>query len=200
MFRKDEQGNVQKELCKDYTVSDDGLTYTFTLIDDAMWSDGTPLTAHDFEYAMLRALSYGVDNAYSIKEILDYLKGSKEYNQAAIEAGSDFDCTVEDHSYVGIKATDDKTLVIELEAPCTFLPSLMCNRAWVALPQDTPQHDSLWTLARLSHFGPLCPQRNQLDREGCPHQERDLFQQGRHHHGFHHLLVHARPGCAGHEL
>ena len=86
MFRKDEQGNVQKELCKDYTVSDDGLTYTFTLIDDAMWSDGTPLTAHDFEYAMLRALSYGVDNAYSIKEILDYLKGSKEYNQAAIEA------------------------------------------------------------------------------------------------------------------
>lgn len=146
MFRKDEQGNVQKELCKDYTVSDDGLTYTFTLIDDAMWSDGTPLTAHDFEYAMLRALSYGVDNAYSIKEILDYLKGSKEYNQAAIEAGSDFDCTVEDHSYVGIKATDDKTLVIELEAPCTFLPSLMCNRAWVALPQDTPQHDSLWSL------------------------------------------------------
>ncbi len=146
MFRKDAQGNVQKELCKDYTVSDDGLTYTFTLIDDAMWSDGTPLTAHDFEYAMLRALSYGVDNAYSIKEILSYLKGSKEYNQKAIEAGNDFDCTVEDHSYVGIKATDDKTLVIELEAPCTFLPSLMCNRAWVALPQDTPQHDSLWSL------------------------------------------------------
>lgn len=134
------------DLATGYSVSDDGLTYTFTLIDDAMWSDGTPLTAHDFEYAMLRALSYGVDNAYSIKEILDYLKGSKEYNQAAIEAGSDFDCTVEDHSYVGIKATDDKTLVIELEAPCTFLPSLMCNRAWVALPQDTPQHDSLWSL------------------------------------------------------
>ena len=146
MFRKDEQGNVQKELCKDYTVSDDGLTYTFTLIDDALWSDGTPLTAHDFEYAMLRALSDGVDTAYSIKEILSYLKGSKEYNQKAIEAGSDIDGTVEDHSYVGIKATDDKTLVIELEAPCTFLPSLMCNRAWVALPQDTPQHDSLWSL------------------------------------------------------
>ena len=53
---------------------------------------------------------------------------------------------MEDHSYVGIKATDDKTLVIELEAPCTSLPSLMCNRAWVALPQDTPQHDSLWSL------------------------------------------------------
>ena len=59
------------------------LTYTFTLIDDAVWSDGTPITAHDFEYAMLRALSYGVDNAYSIKEILSYLKGSKEYNQKA---------------------------------------------------------------------------------------------------------------------
>ncbi len=146
MFRRDETGAPQKELCEDYTVSEDGLTYTFTLKDGIVWSDGTPITAQDFEYSMLRALSYGADNAYSIKEILSYLKGAAEYNVAAIEAGADFDCTVEDHSSVGYTAVDEKTLVVELCAPCAFLPSLMCSRAWVPVHQSTPQHDSLWSL------------------------------------------------------
>ena len=76
LFRLDESGAPQKELCKDYTLSDDGLTYTFTLKDDIMWSDGAPITAYDFEYSVLRGISYGAENAYSIKEILSYLKGS----------------------------------------------------------------------------------------------------------------------------
>ena len=146
LFRLDESGAPQKELCKDYTLSDDGLTYTFTLKDDIMWSDGAPITAYDFEYSVLRGISYGAENAYSIKEILSYLKGGSEYNQAAVEKGTDFDCTVEDHSSVGIKALDEKTLEIQLKAPCAVLPSMLASRAWVAVPQDTPQHDSLWSL------------------------------------------------------
>ncbi len=146
LFRKDESGAAHNELCKDYTISEDGLTYTFTLVDDALWSDGTPITAYDFEYGMLRALSYGVDNAYSIKEILSYLKGAKEYNLHACEVGNDFDCTVEDHSSVGIHALDEKTLQVELFAPCAFLPALTASRAWVAVHQSTPQHDSVWSL------------------------------------------------------
>ena len=146
LFRKDENGIAHNELCKDYTISEDGLTYTFTLVDDALWSDGTPITAYDFEYGMLRALSYGVDNAYSIKEILSYLKGAKEYNLHACEVGNDFDCTVEDHSSVGIHALDEKTLQVELFAPCAFLPALTASRAWVAVHQSTPQHDSVWSL------------------------------------------------------
>ncbi len=145
LFRLDESGAAQKELCKDYTISDDGLTYTFTLKDDIMWSDGAPITAYDFEYSVLRGISYGADNAYSIKEILSYLKGASEYNQAAVEAGPDFDCTVEDHSSVGIKALDEKTIEVQLKAPCAVLPSMLASRAWVAVPQDTPQHDSLWS-------------------------------------------------------
>ncbi|MBO4991957.1 MAG: peptide ABC transporter substrate-binding protein, partial [Firmicutes bacterium] len=146
LFRKDENGIPQKELCEDYTVSDDGMTYTFTLKDGIVWSDGTPITAKDFEYSVLRALSYGVDNAYSIKEINSYLKGAKEYNEKACEIGNSFDCTVEDHSGVGITAVDDKTLVVELSSPCAFFPALTCSRAWVAVPQSTPQHDSQWSL------------------------------------------------------
>ena len=147
LFRKDENGIAQNELCEDYTISDDGLTYTFTLKDGIVWSDGTPITAYDFEYGMLRALSYGVDNAYSINEIISYLKGAKEYNAKAIDAGAAFDCTAEDHSEVGYKALDEKTIEVQLASPCAFLPELMTSRAWVAVPQSTPQHDSLWSLS-----------------------------------------------------
>ena len=48
MFRTDKEGQPQKELCTDYTVSEDGLTHTFKIREDAVWSDGTPLTANDF--------------------------------------------------------------------------------------------------------------------------------------------------------
>src|SRR5699024_2631110 len=44
-------GSLQPELATGYTVSDDGLTYTFTLREGLLWSDGTPLTAADFVYS-----------------------------------------------------------------------------------------------------------------------------------------------------
>ena len=37
-------------LALDWTISDDGLTYTFTLRDDIAWNDGTPVTAHDYAF------------------------------------------------------------------------------------------------------------------------------------------------------
>lgn len=43
-------GSLKNEICESYTVSDDGLVYTFTLRDDAKWSDGVPVTAADFVY------------------------------------------------------------------------------------------------------------------------------------------------------
>ena len=64
MFRKDADGKVQNELCESYEVSDDGLTYTFHISPDAKWSDGQQVTANDFVYSYLRALSYGADNAF----------------------------------------------------------------------------------------------------------------------------------------
>ena len=41
---------VELGQAKDYTVSDDGLVYTFTLRDDIFWSDGQPVVAGDFVY------------------------------------------------------------------------------------------------------------------------------------------------------
>lgn len=53
LFRLDENNVPQPNVCESYTVSEDGLTYTFTLR-DSTWSNGTPVTAADFEYAWKR--------------------------------------------------------------------------------------------------------------------------------------------------
>ena len=55
LFIFDKDSNPVPALVSDYTVSDDGLTYTFTLKDGLKWSDGSDLTAADFEYSWKRA-------------------------------------------------------------------------------------------------------------------------------------------------
>lgn len=145
MFRKDADGNVQNELCESYEVSDDGLTYTFHILPDAKWSDGQPVTANDFVYSYLRALSYGADNAWAINDFVNFIEGAEEYSQAALAEGESFDCTTADHSSVGIEATDDQTLVLKLKTPCAYLTGLMCANAWIPVREDfAVQHDSLW--------------------------------------------------------
>ena len=76
-FRKDADGKVQNELCESYEVSDDGLTYTFHISPDAKWSDGQQVTANDFVYSYLRALSYGADNAWAINDFVTSLEGQR---------------------------------------------------------------------------------------------------------------------------
>ena len=145
MFRKGPSGEVTGDLCESYEVSDDGLTYTFHMIPDAEWSDGVPVTAYDFEYAYLRALSYGPDNAWAINDFINFIEGAEEYCAAAQLEGKSFDCTTADHSSVGIKAVDDTTFVLKLKMPCTYLTELMTAYAWMPVREDVaPQHESLW--------------------------------------------------------
>ncbi len=145
MFMRDTEGKIVPMLAEDYDVSEDGLTYTFNLKDDLKWSDGTPLTAYDFEYTYLRNLSYGPDNAFAVYNLGQYIEGAAEYSERAYLT-PDFDCTVEDHSGVGVRAIDDKTFELKLKMPCSYLTLLMCSGAWEPLPQSTPQHDSTWSL------------------------------------------------------
>ena len=48
------QGDIQPATAQSYEVSDDGLVYTFHLREDAKWSDGVGVTAHDYAYGMHR--------------------------------------------------------------------------------------------------------------------------------------------------
>ena len=53
----DEDNKVQPGQAEKYTVSEDGLTWTFTMRDGLKWSDGTELNAKDFEYTFKRLTS-----------------------------------------------------------------------------------------------------------------------------------------------
>ncbi|MDR1439417.1 MAG: peptide ABC transporter substrate-binding protein [Clostridiales bacterium] len=147
MFKKDEDNNAINELCESYEVAADGLTYTFRLLEGIMWSDGVAITANDFVYSYLRALSYGEDNAWAVYNFLTFVEGAAEYNARALEAGDGFDCLAEDAGGVGVKALDDRTLEIRLKKPCPYLPGLMSANAWLPVRADfAPQHESLWAL------------------------------------------------------
>jgi oligopeptide transport system substrate-binding protein len=94
-------------------VSEDGLTYTFK-IRDAKWSDGSEVTAHDFVFAWQRAIDPNTGSAYGPMMMSDVIK-----NATAISEGK------MDKSELGVKAEDDKTLVVTLERPIPYFLSLM---------------------------------------------------------------------------
>ena len=146
LFRFDANGEAVPELCESYETSEDGLTWTFTLKDGLVWSDGDPLTAKDFEYSYLRVLAYGPDAAYNVYDIASNVVGADEYNQKALEVGNDFDITTEDHSGVGIKALDEKTLEIKLINPIPYFPRMLTSMCWIPVKEGTPVHDSLWSM------------------------------------------------------
>ena len=73
-------------------ISEDGLTYTFHLREGLKWSDGTPLTAHDFVYSWQRAVdpATGADYAYMFECIAGYTEAinGEEYVAPAADASS----------------------------------------------------------------------------------------------------------------
>lgn len=87
-------------------ISDDGLTWTFTLFEGLKWSDGSDLTAHDFEYSWKRVADPATAAPYG-ETVLGMLKGWDE----AVAGNPDA---------LGVTAVDDTTLVVELAKPCTY--------------------------------------------------------------------------------
>src|SRR3712207_9241010 len=102
LYRLGKDGQVKKGLVKTEKVSDDGLTYTFTLQKNSKWSNGYPVTAKDFVYGWQRAVDpkTGASNS-------NLFEGIK--NAADIVAGK------MDPKEIGVKATDDQTLVVTLD-------------------------------------------------------------------------------------
>ena len=107
---------------KEPEVSEDKLTWTFTLR-DAQWSDGKPVTAHDFEYAWKRALDPNTASEYAY--ILYPIKGAEAYNTGKGSADD-----------VGVKALDDKTLEVVLERPIPYFKDLLCFATFLPQRQD----------------------------------------------------------------
>ncbi len=107
----------------EWTVSDDGLVYTFTLRDDAVWSDGTPVTANDFVFAFQRLMNPETAAVYA------YLQYSIK-NAEAINTGE-----ISDLAELGVKALDDKTLEITLERPTPYFIGALTHYTAYPLPE-----------------------------------------------------------------
>lgn len=108
-------------VARSWDVSADGLTYTFHLRTEAKWSNGEPLTAHDFVFSAQRILNPKLGSPFRF--YYDDVRGAKDY----VAAGA------KDFSRVGIRAVDDHTLVIELVHPAPYFLFLLGNWSWYPL-------------------------------------------------------------------
>jgi len=108
-----------------WNISKDQKTYTFHLRHTAKWSNGNPLTAHDFEYSWKRILSPKLASEYAY--MLHYVKNAKGYNEGKIN----------DFSKVGAKALDDYTFQVTLEYPTPFFLSILQHPSTYAVHKAT---------------------------------------------------------------
>ena len=112
LYRLDEDQQPQPAMAQSVEISDDKLTYTFTLRDGVKWSNGDPVTAQDFEYAWLRAMDPETAGQYSFI-VSQYIRGGSEFSAGESSA--------ED---VAIETPDDRTLKVTLENPTPFFLGL----------------------------------------------------------------------------
>ena len=119
LLENDNHGNLVPSLAEDWSVSSDGLTYTYKLRKDAKWftADGeeyAPVKAQDF----VTGIKYAVDNkSQAIDLIQNSIKGLNDYTTGA---DSDF-------SKVGVKAIDDQTVEYTLTRPEPYWNSKTTN-------------------------------------------------------------------------
>jgi len=98
---------------KKWEVAKDGLTWTFHLRKELTWSDGKPLTAHDYVFALQRCIKQGYDFGW----YWSWAAGIKNWSK--VEKG---ELPLEE---LGIKALDDYTLSITTETPKPYLPGVL---------------------------------------------------------------------------
>jgi oligopeptide transport system substrate-binding protein len=122
LYRLDENAKPVPGQAETVDISEDGLTYTFTLRDGIKWSNGDPVTSEDYKFAWLNVLNPDTASQYAYI-ISTFVEGADEYNTG--------DGSAED---VAIDAVDDKTLEVKLLAPAPYWLGL------TAFPTYLPQN------------------------------------------------------------
>lgn len=97
--------------------------WVFRLQPDGKWSDGVPVTAHDFVFAFHRLLHPEFAGPYA--EMLYFIENAEDFNKGEIG----------DFSQVGVQAVDDFTLRVKLREPVPYLPSLTRHYTWFPVPR-----------------------------------------------------------------
>jgi len=111
--------------CEAYEISDDKKKWTFIIRQNAKYWNGDPVTAEDFRSAWISMLSTEKEAPYS--SLFDIIEGAREYRTGVLQ----------DAEKIGIFAAGPKTLVVKLNAPASFFPSMLCHHSF------SPMHPSM---------------------------------------------------------
>ena len=115
--------DVTPNVARSWEVLDSGRRYLFHLRQDASWSDGTPVTAGDFEFAWKRLLDPQTGSRNPL--LLYDIKGAQAFHKGETSSPDD----------VGVKALDAYTLQVELEEPIGYFLHLLTYTALYPLPR-----------------------------------------------------------------
>lgn len=140
LYMRDQDGQPVLGVAEDVNISEDRTVYTFTLRDDAKWSDGSPVTAGDFEFAWKRVLN--PETGSKMAFYLYYIKNAQAYNNGEIEADE-----------VGVEAKDDKTLVVELDSPVGYFEEMLTFWSYYPVNQDAVEKDGNWSANADTYVG-----------------------------------------------
>jgi oligopeptide transport system substrate-binding protein len=162
LVRYNLQGQIEPSVAESYTISDDHLTWTFKL-KDTKWSNGEPVTAQDFEYSWKTALSPEMASGYAYQ--FYYIKNGEAFNSSIPKDGKYYYRKVDasgnpvtdasgnpvpdltkpfDPESVGVKAIDDKTLQVTLEAPTPYFIALLTTPTYFPINKKLDQSNPNW--------------------------------------------------------
>ena len=135
LLNQDAKGGLVPGVATGYTASDGNKTYTFALRADARWSNGDPVTAHDFVYAWRRAVDPATASPYGW-----YVELSQIVNAGAILAGK------KPPSALGVRAVDARTLEVRLNQPLPYFPAMTTYATFFPVHRATVEaHGKRWT-------------------------------------------------------
>jgi oligopeptide transport system substrate-binding protein len=139
---------IQPEIAHTWEISDNGRRYVFHLRDDVVWTDGEPVTAHDFEFAWKRILD--PQTGSRVAERLYAIQGAQAYHRGE---------TIDPDS-VAVRAVDPRRLAVELEGPTGYFLHLLTSPPMVSVPRHVVErYGKAWIEPdHLVTNGPFCLQ------------------------------------------
>ena len=135
LYSQGPTGELVPGVALSHEVSDDNKVYTFTLRQDAKWSNGDPVTAGDFVYGIQRAADPATASPYGW-----FVELTSIQNAAAVLAGE------MEPSELGVRAVDDYTLEITLEDSLPYFPQMTTFATLFPAHRPTiEEHGDQWT-------------------------------------------------------
>jgi oligopeptide transport system substrate-binding protein len=135
LLNQDSEGNLEPGVATEWSSSDDRRTWTFTLREDASWSNGEPVTAGDFVYGWQRAVDPATASEYAW-----YMQLMKVANAAEIIEGA------MEPSELGVRAVDDRTLEVTLTEAVPYFDQMVTHTTAFPAPQAAiEEHGDAWT-------------------------------------------------------